>query len=110
MFFSTNYRRPFWKGLFHALMVVFYCLFISLMYLSLVDIVKEQVLAVVRLTFWLFFGLVSVAIVGYFIFFEPMKKLLNNEFKVGAVMIASTLGWLFTFLIIFILGFALNFP
>lgn len=108
MIFSTDYQRPFWKGLFHAVIVVFYCLFVSMLYLSLVDMVRENVFALARLAFWLFFGLVSVAIVGYFIFFEPMKKILNNNFKAGAVMVASTLGWLFTFLIVFILGFALN--
>lgn len=109
MLFQPNYRKPFWKGLFHALIVLFYCLFISLVYLSLSQVIGENVLPLVQVSFWLFFTLVSLVICGYFVFFEPMKKILNNEFKAGAVMIASTLGWLFIFLVIFILGFALNF-
>lgn len=110
MLFSKNYRKPFWRGLFHAIIVALYCIFISLVYLSLAQIIQvNEILPLIRFTFWLFFALVSIAVCGYFVFFESMKHILNRDFKAGSVMLASTLGWLFIFLIIFILGFALNF-
>lgn len=110
MLFSRDYQKPFWRGLFHALTVVFYSFFIALVSLSLEPLFNGEIGAVVRAVVWTFLAFLSIAVSGYLIFYEPMKTLVRQHFKAASVMIASTFGWLFVFLIIFLLGLVLTMP
>lgn len=104
MIFARDYQRPFWRGFFHAVMVTLYCAFLSLVLLSLQGLFYDEIGPVIRLVFFMFLMVLSVGVCGYLIFFEPIKKILHHHFKASAVMMASTLGWLFIFLIIFLIG------
>lgn len=99
---SRDYRRPFWHGFFHAVLVVAYLLFISLVILQIEGLYQGRVGEVVRTTFNLFLVVLSVAMCAWLIFYEPLKKLLKFHFRAASVMLISTLGWLFTFMIIFL--------
>jgi hypothetical protein len=110
MLFSRDYQKPFWIGFLHALIIVLYTIFTALVYLSITPLFASQVAPVIEVIFGLFLTIVSIAISGYFIFFAPLKLMLHHGFKPGTVMIASTLGWLFIFLVIFIVGFVVTLP
>lgn len=110
MLFHTDYRKPFWQGFFHAVLVSVYCFFLSLVVLSLQRIYNGEISVVIQYTFSLFLIIVSVAVAAWLIFYEPMKKLLHRRFKQATVMLASTLGWLFIFMIIFLLGLVFSLP
>lgn len=105
MLFSRDYRRPFWRGLSHAILVVLYVIFISLIYLTVTPLFQHVGGLLIEVVFGLFVTVLTVAICGYFIFFEPLKKMLHHHFKAGTVMLASTLGWLFIFLVVFVMGY-----
>lgn len=104
MIFSRDYRRPFWRGLLHAVLVAVYVIFITLVSINLGALMHTGIPYLIEAVFGLFVLVVSVALCGYLIFFEPMKMILKRHFKAGSVMLASTLGWLFIFQIIFIVG------
>ena len=104
MIFARDYQRPFWRGFFHAVAISLYCSFIALVLLSLKGLFYDEIGPVIRLVFMLFLLVLSAGVCGYLIFFEPIKKVLHHHFKASAVMMASTLGWLFVFLIIFLIG------
>jgi len=104
MIFSRDYRRPFWRGFVHALLVVLYGIFISLIILSLDGLFQDEIGIAIQVAVWFFLIVLSVATCGYLIFYEPTKKLLHHHFKAASVMMGSTLGWLFVFLVIFLIG------
>src|SRR3989338_5246450 len=104
MLLARDYQRPFWRGFFHAVAVVLYCLFVALIFFSLNALYRGEITGVIAWTFGFFLIVLSCAVVGYLIFYEPMKKVLHHHFKAGQVMLVSTLGWLFVFLILFLLG------
>jgi len=106
--FSRDYRRPFWRGFFHALAVVIYSTFITLIFLSLEILYDGDISPIIQLSFTLFLTIITVAVCAYLIFFEPIKKLLHKHFKAANTMLWSTLGWLFIFLIIFLIGLVLT--
>lgn len=108
MLFSRDYRRPFWRGFFHALAVVIYATFVSMVFLSLDTLYAGDVAPVIRLVFGLFLVILTIAVCGYLIFYEPIKQILHHHFKAASTMIWSTLGWLFVFLIIFLIGLVLT--
>lgn len=95
---------PFWRGFLHALSVVIYSTFITLVYLSLDNLFAGQINNIVQVVFGIFLLILTFAICGYLIFFDPIKKLLHHHFKAASVMMMSTLGWLFVFLIVFLMG------
>lgn len=110
MFFSTDYRKPFWIGFLHAVIVLLYTVFTALIYLSITPLFSGTSAApLIEVVFGLFLTIVSLAIGAYFIFFAPLKLMLHHGFKQGTVMLASTLGWLFLFLLIFIAGLVVTF-
>lgn len=105
MFFVKDYREPFWRGFAHAFFVLLYCVFVSLLSISLGKIFNGEIVFYIQVIFTVFLFVVSLAVLGYLIFFEPTKKLLHRKFKAASVMMASTLGWLLIFLTIFLIGF-----
>ena len=107
MLFSRDYRRPFWRGLLHAFFVMLYCIFISLIYLSAEPLFANEIGLLIRVIFAIFVIVLSVGVCGYLIFFDLIKKILHQHFKAGTVMLASALGWLFIFLVIFVMGLSL---
>ncbi len=86
------------------MMVMLYCIFVSLVVLSLNNLFGDDIGVAIQFVVWLFLVVLSVAVCGYFIFYESMKKVIHHHFKAGSVMMASTLGWLFVFLVIFLVG------
>lgn len=88
----------------HAALIVLYCVFISLVVQSLDVLLFDAIGDVAKFCFYFFLAILSFGVCGYLIFFEPIKKILHHHFRASAVMMASTLGWLFVFLIIFLLG------
>ncbi len=109
MLFSTDYRKPFWIGFLHAVIVLLYTVFTALIYLSITPLFSGITAPLIEVIFGLFLTIVSLAIGAYFIFFAPLKLMLHHGFKQGTVMLASTLGWLFLFLLIFIVGLVVTF-
>lgn len=107
MFFRNNHIEQCWRGLLHAAFVLFYLIFISIIYLSVTPLFAGVVHLLVQIVFGLFVTVLSVAICAYFIFFEPMKLIMHHHFKAATMLLLSTLGWLFIFLITFVLGFML---
>jgi hypothetical protein len=110
MFFSTNYQKPFWVGFLHAIIVLLYTIFTALIYLSITPLFASINIVLIEVVFGLFLTIVSLAIGAYFIFFAPLKLMLHHGFKHGTVMLASTLGWLFLFLLFFIVGLVITYP
>ena len=108
MLFSRDYRRPFWRGFAHAVLIVLYVLFISLVFLAMTPLFQHVAGPLIELVFGLFISIFSLAVCAYLIFFEPLKKMLHHHFRAGSVMLASTLGWLFLFLLLFLIGFILT--
>lgn len=106
MFFRRNYQTPFWRGLLHAVMVMLYTIFVSLLMMSLNSLYMGGISQVIQFTFLVFVLVVSLAIYIYLIFFEPVRMVLHQHFKAGTIMIWSTLGWLFVFMCLFVLGLA----
>ncbi|MBT3816771.1 MAG: hypothetical protein HOE80_00270 [Candidatus Magasanikbacteria bacterium] len=104
MLFSRDYRRPFWLGLAHAVLVIVYVLFVSLLIMQMSYLFNGQIAQVLQMAFGLFLLILSVAVCAWLIFYEPIKKLLHHHFKAATVMLLSTIGWLFIFMIIFIMG------
>ena len=104
MLFSRDYREPFWKGLLHATIVTVYLFFVSLIGMQLKYLYFGEISEVVQLAFLLFLIVLSVAVCAWLIFYEPMKKLLHHHFKAATVMLTSTIGWLFIFMIVFLVG------
>ena len=98
-----TYRRPFWIGLLHAISIVLYCMLISFVWLSITPLIAEQMLPTVNLIILMFVSILSMAVVAYFLFFEPFKLIVHHHFKRATVLLLSTFGWLFVFLIIFVL-------
>ena len=101
---ARDYQRPFWRGLTHACLVAFYAMFLATLLLSLDQLFGNDIGVVIRFAFGIFLFIVSAAICGYLIFFEPMKKVLRQHFTAAEVMLGSTLGWLLIFLVIFLVG------
>lgn len=104
MLISRDYQRPFWRGFLHAGLVVVYCLFITLVVFSLSYLFIDEVGVFIRMVFQFFLLVMSVAVCGYLIFFEAIVKSMHHHFKAASVMLLSTFGWLFIFLIVFLLG------
>lgn len=110
MTFERDYQRPFWRGFLHATAVAAYSLFLSIVLLSIQRLFNGELGPVIAWSFGIFLSFLSMAFLGYLIFFEPMKKLMHHHFKAAAVMLGSTLGWLFAFLIIFLAGLVATLP
>ncbi len=110
MHLSRDYRQPFWHGFFHASLVMIYTLFLALLLRQLDVLFSGGIAPVIRLAFQLFLLIFSVAVCAGLIFYEPVKKLLHFHFKAATVMLLSTFGWLFIYLIIFIYGLLLTAP
>jgi hypothetical protein len=108
MIFSRDYQKPFWHGFFHALMVVIYVLFLSLILLQLDYLFGNGLSDIIKLAFYLFLVFLSLAVCGWLIFYEPLKKMLHHHFRAATVMLTSTIGWLFIFLTIFVIGFVVT--
>lgn len=102
---KNKYTKPFWHGLFHALSITFYTLFISFVWLAVLPYLSAGVGPEISLIFTIFILILSFAVVSYFIFFEPFKLIVHHHFKAATVMITSTLAWLLVFFIIFVIGF-----
>lgn len=99
-----TYQKPFWMGLFHALSIVLYCTFISLVWMSITPLLDESIAPMMNLLIMIFVSLLSVAVVAYFIFFEPIKLTIHHHFKQASVLVMSTFGWLFVFLAMIIIA------
>lgn len=108
MLFARDYQRPFWRGFFHAVLVASYTIFLSIVVLSLNLLFGGSIGVVIRWAFYFFLAVLSFAVCGYLIFYEPMKKILHQHFKAGTVMMVSTIGWLFVFKIIFLVGLVMT--
>ncbi len=106
--FSRDYRRPFWRGFFHALAVVIYSTFITLVFISLETLYDGDIAPVIQLVFSLFLVIISISVCAYLIFFEPIKKTLHKHYRAANTMLWSTFGWLFIFVIIFLIGLVLT--
>jgi membrane protease YdiL (CAAX protease family) len=104
MIFRRDYREPFWKGLLHAVIVTVYLFFVSLLAMQLKYLYIGEIGEAIQLAFGLFLTVLSVAVCAWLIFYEPLKKLLHHHFKAATVMLTSTIGWLFIFMIIFVVG------
>lgn len=109
MTYGRDYQKPFWRGFLHAILVAGYSLFLAVVVLSLRRLFGDMG-PVVMVAFYIFISLLSLALLGYLIFFEPMKSIMHHHFKSAAVLLGSTLGWLFAFLIIFLVGLVLTLP
>ncbi len=107
MLFKRDYRHPFWRGFLHAVAVAMYCLFISMIYLSFGPL-YAGVGDVLRVVLNLLFAVVSIIIIGYLVFYEPIKRDIRRHYKAASVMLMSTMGWLIVFCIVFLLGLALT--
>lgn len=110
MTMSRDYQKPFWLGFFHAAAVAVYSLFLAIVLLSLRRLFQDDIEPVISVAFGIFVLLLSLALLGYLIFFEPMKRVMHHHFKAAAVLLGSTLGWLFAFLIIFLVGLVMTLP
>ncbi len=104
MLYNRDIQRPFWRGLLHAFAVVLYSLVLSIILLSLNRLFARDIDMVIRLAFQVFLAIVSLAVCAYLIFFEPLRLTLHHHFKAASVLLGSTLGWLLTFLVIFLAG------
>lgn len=104
MIFRRDYREPFWNGLLHAVIVTVYLFFVSLLAMQLKYLYVGEIGEAIQLAFGLFLTVLSVAVCAWLIFYEPLKKLLHHHFKAATVMLTSTIGWLFIFMIIFVVG------
>lgn len=104
MLLSRDYRRPFWHGFLHAVLVMLYLLFLSLIVLNIERLFQGGVSDVIRYTFNFFLIFLSIAVCGWLVFYEPVKKLLKHHFKAATVMMWSTIGWLFVFMVVFLMG------
>lgn len=104
MIFASKYRKSFWHGLFHAMLIVVYTFFLTLMVLQLQSLYQGEIGLVIRTAFGLFLAVISVGVYGWLLFFEPVKLLFHHHFKEGTVLMLSTLGWLFIFLMVFLFG------
>lgn len=102
---NKKIRISFWKGLLHALAIVLYVMFISLVWISVSDALQAVYTPIINVVFGLFVLILSFGICAYFLFFEPFKLIVHKHFKPASVLIASTFGWLFVFLIVFLIGF-----
>ncbi len=110
MVLARDYQKPFWHGFFHAVLVACYCVFMSLVLISVRDLLNGEIGGVILLSFGLFVSVLSAGICGFLIFFEPIKKILHHHFRAAGVMMASTLGWLLVFLVIFLIGLVFSLP
>ncbi|MBU0661430.1 hypothetical protein KKG22_04625 [Patescibacteria group bacterium] len=108
MLFSRDYRRPFWLGFAHALLVVVYVLFVTLISLQLKYLYQGEIAPLIQMAVGFFLVILSAAMCGWLIFFEPIKSILQQHFKAGTVMLLSTIGWLFVFLTVFIMGLVMT--
>ena len=104
MLFSKNYRQPFWHGFFHAMLIILYVLFLAVFARQLEFLYNNEIEVLIRYTFGIFRGVLSVGVCGWLLFYEPLKRLFHHQFKAATVMLLSTLGWLFIFMLIFIFG------
>ncbi len=105
---SRDYRKPFWHGLLHAVLVTTYLFFVALVIMQLEALYQGRVGEVIKLTFSLFLVVLSVAVCGWLIFYEPVKKLLKFHFRAATTMMISTIGWLFIFMTIFLVMLAVT--
>ncbi len=108
MIFSRDYRRPFWHGFFHALLVTVYSLFLALIVMQMNYLYQGDVGIVFRTAFNLLLIIVSVAICAALIFYQPIRNMMHHHFRAATVMLLSTLGWLFIFVIIFLIGLSVT--
>lgn len=104
MFFHKDYRKPFWHGLRHAVLAAFYSVFIALVVFS-TDNVLASSAPFGRFLVRTFLAVISIGILGYLLFYEALVHDLKHDFKKAAVMLWSTLGWLFIFIMLFLIGF-----
>jgi len=104
MIFKRDYREPFWRGLLHAVVVTVYLFFVALLAMQLKYLYLGEIAEAIQLAFGLFLTVLSVAVCAWLIFYEPMKKLLHHHFRAATVMLTSTIGWLFIFMVIFVVG------
>lgn len=104
MLFQRDFQRPFWRGFIHAVTMTLYTLFVAILTYSMPKLFGTDVGVVVQWAFYLFLVILTLALGGYLIFYEPMRHIVHHQFKRATVMIVSTIGWLFVFLIVFILG------
>ena len=104
MLYKRDYQQPFWRGFLHAVLVGMYSLILSLILASLDRLFGSGVGVIIHLTFYIFLVIFSLALLGYLIFFEPLRFAIHHHFKAASVMMASTLGWLLLFLVVFLVG------
>lgn len=109
MLFSRDYREPFWKGFLHAVLVSMYLFFIALIAFQLPYLYNGEVGQAIQLAFQFFLLVLSVAVCGSLVFYDPVKKLLHHHFRAATVMLLSTIGWLFVFMLVFVLGLVFTF-
>ena len=107
MSLSIN-RKAFWHGLLHATYTTVYALFIGFVMTQIPMLFGGQIAVLIEMTFWVFTIILSVAVVGWLIFYEPVKYIFDKKYRAATVMLLSTLGWLFIFLIIFLLSLVLT--
>lgn len=99
MFHANMYRKAFWTGCIHALMIVLYAIFISLVWLSVVPYI-EVITPGMSIVLAMFIMMLSAAVIAYIIFFAPMKLIVHHQFKAATILMGSTFGWLFVCLCI----------
>lgn len=104
MLLKRDYQQPFWRGFFHAVIVTLYSIFIGALSFSLQYLYVDEIDFVTRWSAAVFIIIVSLAVCGWVIFYEPMKRITHRDLKAGTVMMISTVGWLLLFFIVFILG------
>lgn len=105
MLFHRDLRKPFWRGFLHAIVLTLYIFFVAIISYSMPHLFGTDIDIVIRWAFYLFITVLTLAAAGYLVFYEPMKHVLRSQFKRGTVMLTSTIGWLFVFLVVFLLGF-----
>jgi len=105
MLFHRDLQKPFWRGFFHAVVLTLYLFFVAIISFSMPKLFGNDTDIIYRCSFYLFLTVLTLAVSGYFIFYEPVKHMLRNQFQRSTVMLTSTLGWLFVFMIVFVLGF-----
>jgi len=104
MLFQRDFQRPFWQGFVHAVILTMYVIFVAIISYSMPLLLGTDIDIVIQWAFYIFIVVLSLALGGYLIFYEPIKSILHNHTKRATVMIISTIGWLFVFLIVFLLG------
>ena len=76
--------------------------------MQLKNLYQSDVAVVIQMAFGFFLLVLSVAVCAWLIFFEPIKLVLQHHFKAATVMMLSTIGWLFVFLTVFLMGLVMT--